>query len=73
MQGGPGDTRRVYRVRVVCEKCKFYTEEQCSKRCVFPENLSSNWIGVVYKLHPEAKNIIGGCGDYEEINSGDNG
>jgi hypothetical protein len=58
------------RVRLVCKACKFYWQEGIWYRCIHPSNLHSNWIGVVYKLHPTAKNIGGRCKDHEEIDSG---
>jgi len=59
-------------VRVVCQTCKFYKEEGTLRRCTQSDNLRSNWIGVVYKLHPTAKNLGGRCKEYEKINSGNN-
>jgi hypothetical protein len=59
------------RVRVVCKSCRFYKEEGIWFRCILESNLTSNWIGVVYKLHPTAKNLSGRCKDYEEIGSND--
>ena len=59
-----GDVRGV---RVVCEKCKFYTEEGISLRCTQKDNTYDHWLGLAYMKRPGEKNLRGRCEDYEEI------
>ena len=54
------------RVRVVCHTCKFYMIEGISNRCTRNDNTYNNWLGLMYKKHPDELNLRGDCEYYEE-------
>jgi len=54
-------------VRLIkCVECKFYTIEGISQRCTKEDNTYNNWLGVMFKKHPDELNLRGNCEDYEE-------
>ena len=55
------------RVRVrSCKGCRFYIIEGISVRCTKEDNMYNNWLGVMFKKHPDELNLRGNCEDYEE-------
>jgi hypothetical protein len=56
----------MFRVRVMCKNCKFYSIEGISERCTKERNTYHNWLGMMYKKHPTDKNLRGRCKDHEE-------
>jgi hypothetical protein len=54
------------RVRLSCENCKWHTVLRDVARCVIATNLRENWMGTIYKKHPDWKNYNGACSDYKE-------
>lgn len=59
---------RDLRVGHRCAGCVHYAKEGISDRCNLESNTYKNWLGVMYKEHPNQKNLRGRCEDYEEIN-----
>jgi len=39
-----------------------------SKRCIKDDNRYTNWLGLMYKKHPEEINLRGNCENYEKFN-----
>jgi len=56
-------------VRLVkCKTCRFYMIDGISKRCTKDDNRYTNWLGLMYKKHPEEINLRGNCENYEKFN-----
>lgn len=52
-----------------CRKCKWYGPvgtDGPHARCHYPENLRTNWLGIIYIKHPDELNWNRRCGWYEE-------
>ena len=54
------------RVRLSCKDCKWYEIIKSVQRCTVKSNMDHNWVGVIYKQHPDWKNYNKICEDYEK-------
>lgn len=53
-----------------CAGCVHYTREGISDRCNLESNTYQNWLGMMYKEHPDQKNLRGRCQDYKPRGKG---
>lgn len=59
--------------RPKCVACQHYEIDGISERCTHLTNVYENWLGPVFRKHPDFKNINGRCKDYEEVTNDSDG
>lgn len=52
-----------------CSQCKWILvrPNDMGRRCMHPDNLYTNWMGLISKVSAATKNHNGRCKEYEEI------
>lgn len=64
--------RGVRIITIRCVACQHYLEDGILKRCTYPDNLYTNWLGTAYTEHPTAKNRKGDCHEFQKIDEPNN-